>query len=399
MTTVSFDDKYVTLQLPSGKTSFHHIWLRDHCKCETHFHPVTKQRLQNTFDIPESVCPEHAILAPAPSGDDINLKIVWNHDDHQSTYPVSWLVAHAYNPPLQNTGYPDVDSTLVRTLWDPSQFAPASASEPLSLSTLPCVDYNEVMANDQAVAQWTKLIYQFGFCIVKNTPVSGKATESLIKRIAHIRHTHYGGFWEFTADMSHKDTAYTNMFLACHTDGTYFTEPPGLQLLHLLDHDGKGGETMLVDGFHAARFLKESDPKAYKTLSHVRIPAHAAGEETIFITPAQRFPVLVHDSDGNLAQIRWNNDDRSTMDKWESPEQVDEFYRAIRVWRRILEKQEIVFQLEPGSCLIFDNWRVLHGRHEFTGSRTMCGAYISRDDFYSRTRLLNLGRDTVLSEL
>lgn len=30
------------------------------------------------------------------------------------------------------------------------------------------------------------------------------------------------GFWDFTADMAHGDTAYTNLALKAHTDSTYF---------------------------------------------------------------------------------------------------------------------------------------------------------------------------------
>lgn len=29
----------------------HHLWLRDHCRCPQCFHPVTKQRLFNTFEV------------------------------------------------------------------------------------------------------------------------------------------------------------------------------------------------------------------------------------------------------------------------------------------------------------------------------------------------------------
>ncbi len=29
----------------------HNIWLRDHCRCPECFHPITKQRLLNTFDV------------------------------------------------------------------------------------------------------------------------------------------------------------------------------------------------------------------------------------------------------------------------------------------------------------------------------------------------------------
>ena len=50
-------------------------------------------------------------------------------------------------------------------------------------------------------------------------------------------------------------------------------------------------------------------------------------------------------------------------------------------WRKILE---------PGEMLIFDNWRVMHGRGEFIGKRKMCGCYINREDFESSCRMHNL---------
>src|SRR5438552_1244105 len=33
----------------------HNFWLRDHCRCEECFHEVTKQRLVDTFKIPEDI--------------------------------------------------------------------------------------------------------------------------------------------------------------------------------------------------------------------------------------------------------------------------------------------------------------------------------------------------------
>lgn len=36
------------------KAQSHHIWLRDHCRCAQCFHPVTKQRLVNTFEVRSS---------------------------------------------------------------------------------------------------------------------------------------------------------------------------------------------------------------------------------------------------------------------------------------------------------------------------------------------------------
>jgi trimethyllysine dioxygenase len=219
--------------------------------------------------------------------------------------------------------------------------------------------------------------YKYGFCYVNGVPVSPEATKSLIERIAFIRHTHYGGFWDFTADLSKKDTAYTNLALGAHTDTTYFSDPAGLQMFHLLEHsDGAGGESILVDGFRAAKILREEDPEAYKILSNVRIPAHSSGNIDTSIQPFAPFPVLNHHPvNGELIQIRWNNDDRATMDRWEDLDDVEKFYDAARSWNGILKRKESEYweQLKPGRALIFDNWRVLHGRAAFTGKRRMCG--------------------------
>jgi trimethyllysine dioxygenase len=42
--------------------------------------------------------------------------------------------------------------------------------------------------------------------------------------------------------------------------------------------------------------------------------------------------------------------------------------------------------------MLFDNWRVLHGRAAYTGHRHLCGAYVNREDFESRRRVLGSPR-------
>ena len=74
---------------------------------------------------------------------------------------------------------------------------------------------------------------------------------------------------------------------------------------------------MLVDGFYVASLLKELHLDAYKLLSRIPIPAHAAGEAGILYQPSppNGYPPLRHDGvSGELEQVRWNNDDRSVMD-------------------------------------------------------------------------------------
>lgn len=194
-----------------------------------------------------------------------------------------------------------------------------------------------------------------------------------------------------------KDTAYTSEFLEPHTDNTYFTEPAGIQALHMLSHtDGSGGESSLTDGFNAATQLYAQDREAYLTLSEIGVYAHASGNEGISIQPSQAFPVLNHDPEaGHLTQVRWNNADRAGIAADFAG--VEEWYAAAEKFDRLLSdaRNQYWFQLQPGQTLLFDNWRVLHGRNEFTGKRRMCGGYINRDDFMSKYRMTNMTKENV----
>jgi trimethyllysine dioxygenase len=188
--------------------------------------------------------------------------------------------------------------------------------------------------------------------MVTGVPIDPKVTEQLVERLSYIQHTHYGGFWDFTADLAKHDTAYTDLHLPCHTDGTYWTYTPGLQLFHLLEHKGEGGETMLADGFKAAQTLKQLDPESYELLSRIRVPAHSAGEEDVCITPTHPVSIFTHhEQTGELIQVRWNNNDRSTMDNWNDPDEIPRFYKAIRLWNNILLRNQFVLKLTPGTCL------------------------------------------------
>lgn len=193
-------------------------------------------------------------------------------------------------------------------------------------------------------------------------PATPEETEALVRKIAFIRETHYGGFWDFTSDLSHGDTAYTNLALGAHTDTTYFTDPAGLQMFHLLSHtaaekDGSpatGGESLLVDGFFAAKILREVHPEAYQTLSTTRFSTHSAGDDDTLIRPLKKagYPILEHDElTGELIRVRYNNDDRSVLRIKE--DQVLPFYDALRKWHEILTHSDSEYwsQLEPGTAL------------------------------------------------
>lgn len=378
---------------PGQTAKYHYIWLRDNCHCEQCYYSVTKQRLLNSSTI-------NADIKPVDIKTDGDLiKIVWDQEKHASEYSIDWLILHSYNPKLvpQDLKIKGEKDLLARSYWQVKDIE----------NNLPSVDFDTVMKSsdetdkESAIQDWCLKIWRYGFCFIDNVPVTPEDTEKLCEKLMYIRPTHYGGFWDFTSDLSKNDTAYTNIDISSHTDGTYWSDTPGLQLFHLLFHDGTGGTTSLVDAFKCAQILKEQHPESYELLTRIPVPAHSAGEEKVCIQPDIPQPVFKLDSEGQLLQVRWNQSDRSTMDNWSDPSDVPKFYNAIKHWVLIITSKdnEIFYQLKPGQCLIFDNWRCFHSRTEFTGKRRMCGAYTNRDDFVSRLKLLTLGRKAVLDSI
>ncbi|KAI8973794.1 Trimethyllysine dioxygenase [Mycotypha africana] len=367
------NDKEVYVDWNSRKTSvYHHFWLRDHCHCEQCYHPVTRQRLVNTFAIPRSIHPT-AVDSTAEG-----LVITWP-DGHQSKYAWDWLYTHSYSPVMRTLSEQSLAGKRRRT-W----------GSDLRLDRLA---YDDVMNTDDGLRQWLDQLEVYGISFVENVPTTVEATEKLARRLCFLRETHYSqGMWSFTADLAHADTAYTQLALGAHTDNTYFTEPAGLQMFHKLECEGQGGDSLFVDGLAVAQQLKATSPNAYRVLSNTPVPTHAAGDDQVWIVPTPRaYPILNHGPDGELYQIRFNNDDRSTLDHLSSS-QLEEFYDALFMWHDLVQsaKNELWDPLPPGRVVTFDNWRVLHGRSAFTGHRKMCGAYFPWDDYKSRARTVRM---------
>ncbi len=343
------------------------LWLRDHAHDEATMHPLTQQRQLYSAAVPAGITAAHVTAL----GDAV--VITWARSDERSELPIAFLERFRRPAPAiarLDTARPD---TTVQ-LWDAS-----------SMSAPPAVPYDAIIGGDDGVVAWLRAVARFGFCIATGTPATAGATEALIRRVGYIRETIFGGFFEFTADMSKADTAYTNLALRPHTDGTYAHDAPGLQLLHCLFFDGEGGETTIVDGFRVADEIRAATPRVHEVLSTVAIPGQYIGDGVHLMSAR---PVLRHDHSSRLVQVSFNNSDRAPF-LLPAGEMV-ELYEALRAFDLALNDERFQWRhvLRPGEALLFDNWRVLHGRTAYTGRRQLCGAYLNHEDFESRLRLL-----------
>jgi trimethyllysine dioxygenase len=340
-----------------GRTDVPWPWVRDH-DCAS-LHPSTMQRL--------GVVATVVGCAPGVSAlvDGADIVVVWADGHATSRLPVALLAS------VRSVGADDD----VAFLWDALEIADA----------WPTVAYGDVIAGDEGVAAWLANVHRFGFCMVTETPVTIEATEALLRRVGYVRHTIFGGMWDFQADMSKADTAYTNLELLPHTDGTYSHDAPGLQLLHCLEFDGDGGMSTMVDGFRAAAELRAADADAYELLSHVHVPGHYLGDGVHL--RAER-PVLRHDTNGRLLQVSFNNADRAPF--LLPADEHRRFYDALARFEALVNDRRLQWRRRnpPGEAMLFDNWRVLHGRTAYSGRRRLCGGYVNREDYESRRRML-----------
>lgn len=160
---------------------------------------------------------------------------------------------------------------------------------------------------------------------------------------------------------------------------------------------------MLVDGFAVAESFKQVFPAYFNILSTTSIEHHyieGVNRDDSFTQPpkdgviqlrsrAMYHPIIrVHQ--GRIIQIRFNPYDRAPLPI--PPDQdvtaVVGFYEAYEAFSKFVHNPEnaIKISLQPGTVIFVDNYRVLHARTSFEGSRKMCGCYLSRDNFLAKAR-------------
>jgi trimethyllysine dioxygenase len=252
---------------------------------------------------------------------------------------------------------------------------------------IPSVAYAAFMSDEAAVKEFLEQVAQVGFSFVEGVPGTPQATQAVAARIAYTRQTIFGGYWDFTANLEHKDTAYTSMAIGPHTDGTYSLDAPGYQMFHCLAAECTGGENVLIDGFRIAEIMRRDAPADFQLLTEVAIPGQYIDEGRGIHLMARR-PLFRLDDSGKVVQVSYNNYDRAPLAL--PPVRQRAFYRALATFNSLCNEPSLQHRrrLLPGSVLLFDNWRVLHARDAYTGYRRLAGVYLNREDVESRLRFL-----------
>lgn len=193
--------------------------------------------------------------------------------------------------------------------------------------------------------------------------------------------------WTFESNNKKADSAYSNQELRPHTDSTYSNDAPGLQLLLCCKYDAKGGDSIMVDGFKLANEIKQKYKKHFKTLTNTKVKGSYIGDGVCL--EAKR-PIIKLNEKNNFDQISFNNYDRAPFR--ENNQKTINFYKAIKVFDTMANQKQYQWRhiLKPGELLIFNNWRVMHGRGAFSGIRKMAGCYINKEDFDSCCRMNNI---------
>lgn len=340
-------------------------WLRDHCQAAHSLSTATGQKIHTPIEIVDQRPPDSIRY-----DDDQNLYVIWSNGAAESVYSRDFLEKFAFSGSEDASSFADIQT------WDAEGLPQAvrNGTEAQAFLNGAASDYTDNLTS----------IAKFGLIFLRNAGHTIEETEALANKIAFVAKTFYGEMGVVDPRASAPaDSAWSNEELGPHTDGTYFNQAPGLQALHCLEQNCVGGESTLVDGFRVAQAIQDDSPDLYAALRDTVFPARFIDDGLHYETNIR---ILRHIGD-RLVQVQYNCYDRAPVAQRATSET---FYKALARFHELSEDSAFKweFKLKEGDALIFDNWRILHGRRAFAGNaRKMASFYIDRDAYQSAVRV------------
>ena len=351
-------DKINILFSNNKEDNFLNIWLRDHAKDEDSWDHRSNQRKIFTAKLDPKLHIKKAILKDNGKSVDI----LWSDLKKPINYTSNFL---------ENSNKSKKINDNIK-IWDKKDIGKDIYT-----------DFQNTITND-GFKEFLEKLYKFGFVVIQNCKTEMSSVEKIAKKIGYVRESIFGGLWSFESNNDMADSAYTQDELRPHTDSTYSNDAPGLQLLLCCHYEATGGESIMVDGFKIAEKIYKENKDLYTLLSEIEVTGQYIGDG-VFLE-AKR-PIFKLNSNKELVQVSFNNYDRAAFRM--DDEKTLKFYDAIREFDLIANNREYQWRhiLKPGELLIFNNWRILHGRGSFKGDRKMSGCYINKEDFDSSCRM------------
>ena len=320
--------------------NFHYFWLRHNCPCCVH--ATTEERIISPADVPLEIKPQ-AIDATAAG-----ICLTWP-DDHQSTFSLEWLSRHRYSG----------DEDLTR----------------IEAQNLDRIEVQFEDCADDLISACHYYLRDRGAILLRGCTLS---TEDLVAHFTardfEVRSTHFGYIEDLKTDNTTNDNTdqlgYTDAAVELHTDMPFIEEPPQYQILQCMEKATTGGDSMLADAQQAALYLRDLDRYAFDILCETPIVFHRQQQK---YENKVTYPILSF-VDSSFAQVRTSYFTFAPLDM--PFDQMTQWYRAYQLFTRVLEDHRYDFLLEPGDCVLYSNFRMLHGRKSFAGPRWMRGIYL-----------------------
>jgi gamma-butyrobetaine dioxygenase len=366
------------------------IWLRVNCPCPLCRNPRTNERLVSITDLPQNV----SVTTARRSGE--RVEVVFGPDGHRAMFDLAWLSQFAVTGggaggtggrieggglSADAGGREDERTEEAKRLWSAEQIASAfpQGSWPL---------FRAEAAHQQACLA---AVLRDGFVVLSDVPRESGAVLSVAQSIGFVRETERGPLVDVRAGSLPPTQAFTDTALPPRTAQPYRDPLPTLEFVHCLDEAGEGGESVLVDGFHAAATLRDQDPSAFAVLATSEVTfAYADARADLRATR----PVIGVDPRGRIREVRL--DGRYMQPLRLPPDQSVIFYAAYRAFAEIIgwPGQTLAFLLRPGDCLILDNTRILTGRTRYSGpgQRHMQMCWTDLDGLTSTLALIRRAR-------
>ena len=173
-----------------------------------------------------------------------------------------------------------------------------------------------------------------------------------------------------------------------HTDQSLYGTPGFLLAFHCARGEGNNS---ITDGFAVARALHARSPEHFAALAEHGMDAgrhldYYRGGDMSFRTASK---VLQLDADGELHRVCYHDIFRAPLTVPYAD--FERYFAALRAFYELVHSGEfqMSFTLRAGQAIVFNNWRMMHGRAGLAGkARVILGGTVTRDAFYSTARML-----------